>query len=172
MNSINPIYRTYRPDVLVKNEYTSTYRLTTPEWNGSHDDSPFNVVFRPKGRDKELQISVNCGYMDLNGETGQAITVSSQVVDFRSRKVKEERLMYKGFVNYQNLHCPMCGHGVIWNNSTSRWLCTSTLCGFDYSQQSCAELDKIYTDAVRGLNNPRLLGVLANTQDNLQITHL
>lgn len=172
MNITNPRYMTYRPDMLVKSTYSETYRLSAPEYTGELDSSPFTVTFRPAGRDKVCQISVKYGFMDLDNVRGQGITVLSQVVNHHTRQILEERIMYKGFTNYNNIKCPMCMENVIWNDATSRWACTSGICSFDYSQQSCAELEKIYTDAVRGLANPSLLGVLSKTKDNLQITKL
>ncbi len=172
MQSINQNYKTYKPDVLVRGKYTSTYRLTGSEYRWDIDKNPLTVVFRPSGYQKELQLAVTYGQLNLNSDVGQGIEVKAQFVNELTRKVTQERLLYKGFAKYDIMHCPMCSERILWNDVTSRWKCSGTTCGFDYSQQSCAELDRIYTGAMRGINNPHLFGVLAKSNDNLQTLQL
>lgn len=94
------------------------------------------------------------------------------MVDQYSRQITKEIDLYKAMINYQPTQCPFCTHRTEFQVPTQRWKCTNRKCGFDYSRNSCHELGKIYDSAVRGINNPHLFEVLANSQDNLHIMKL
>jgi len=163
MRSHSGNYYSLRADVLVKNPFTSTYRLTEPPWG---DDDHISVTYRPAGWNKMTQIRVRFkSFYYQNGRDSTYIPhieVLARQVDERM-KLLGEKTIYKSSIRAINRACPFCNHkGIVMINGV--WICG---CGFNYTPDSCKVL--METDIRRGVKNPMAFQTLTHNGDSFVV---
>lgn len=168
MRITNPKSYTWRPDVVIKAPTSYYYRLT--DTNSDLNNRPLEATFRQTGWTKDIQYKVTFGEVYAGTLRGVGLNVDVNI--YRSDILQKSKNILKVATSLTDTKCPFCVSMVVFNETTKRWKCTNKLCSFDYSKNSCETLQKIYSDAKRGIENPYLFQILSKEESDIKIIDL